>query len=183
MPPEIVPPSETAASALPLALIVAVAANGVIGDGKRLPWRLPEDLRHFRALTTGHAIIMGRKTWESLPGLLPGRQSIVVSRNANYAAAGADVVTSLDEALAAVRMPAPAFCIGGGELYRLALSRAEHMHLTEIHREYAGDVFFPPLARRLWRETEREEHRSEDPAQPAYAFVTYRRITPASRNH
>lgn len=182
MPPEKAPPPQASDPAPQFAVIVAVAANGVIGDGNRLPWRLPADLRHFRALTTGHAIIMGRRTWESLPGALPGRQSIVVSRDASYAAAGADVVTSLEDALRAVRMPAPAFCIGGGELYRAALPKATTLYLTEIHREYPGDVFFPPPDPEVWRETGREEHGSEDPAAPSYAFVTYQHITPSTRN-
>lgn len=166
-----------------LAIIVAMAANGVIGAGNRLPWRLPEDLRHFRALTTGHAIIMGRKTWESLPGALPGRQSIVVSRDPSFTAAGADVAASLDEALAAVRMPEPAFCIGGGELYRLALPRTTTLYLTEIHRDYAGDVHFPRFDRAQWRETAREEHGSSDPAGADWAFVTLVRVTPQSPDH
>lgn len=173
------PPSQSAA--LPLAIIAAIAANGIIGDGNRLPWRLPEDLRHFRTLTTGHAIIMGRKTWESLSGALPGRQSIVVSRDPNFAAPGADVVRSLDEALAAVRLPAPAFCIGGGEIYRAALARASILYLTEIHRDYVGDVYFPQFDRAQWRETEREERRSEHPDGPDWAYVTLvRDVSPFS---
>ncbi|HEY3459383.1 MAG TPA: dihydrofolate reductase, partial [Casimicrobiaceae bacterium] len=104
-----------------LALIVAVAANGVIGRNGTLPWRLPEDLRHFRKLTTGHAIIMGRRTWDSLPRALPDRQNIVVSRQASFHADGAIVVRSLDAALRAVVYPSPPFCIGGGELFRAAL--------------------------------------------------------------
>ena len=116
------PPEGPAAGAgVPLALIAAVAANGVIGDRNALPWRLPADLRHFRALTTGHAVIMGRRTWESLPGALPGRQNIVVTRDRDYAAAGAEIAATLDAALALVRLPPPAFCIGGALLYAAAL--------------------------------------------------------------
>ncbi len=134
------PDGPAAGSAVPLALIAAVAANGVIGDRNALPWRLPDDLRRFRALTTGHAVIMGRKTWESLPGALPGRQNIVVTRDPGYAAAGAEIAATLDAALALVRLPPPAFCIGGGELYRAALPRATTLYLTEIDRDFAGDV-------------------------------------------
>src|SRR5215208_4607264 len=97
-----------------VALIAAVAANGVIGAHNRLPWRLSEDLKRFRALTTGHAVIMGRKTWESLPHALPQRQNIVVTRQAEFAAAGAEVAHSFAAALAQVELPAPVFCIGGG---------------------------------------------------------------------
>jgi dihydrofolate reductase len=113
----------TSIAARSLALIAAVASNGVIGVDNRLPWRLPDDLKRFRALTVGHAVIMGRKTWESLSRALPERQNIVVTRQPGYAAIGADVAASLDDALAIVRLPAPVFCIGGGELFRDALAR------------------------------------------------------------
>ncbi len=156
-----------------LALIAAVARNGVIGSSNALPWRLPEDLRHFRALTTGHAVIMGRKTWESIGRALPGRQNIVVTRQRHYAADGATVVSSLDDALRAVTMPAPAFCIGGGELYALALPRASTLHCTQIDEEFAGDTRFPEIDGALWRETSREDHRAQ--AGFAYAFVTLER--------
>src|SRR5438552_1009906 len=113
--------AQSAARSPGVALIAAVAANGVIGAGNRLPWRLADDLKRFRALTVGHTVIMGRKTWESLPRALPERQNIVVTRQRNYAAAGAEVAASFEAALALVRSPEPVFCIGGGELYRLAL--------------------------------------------------------------
>ncbi|MCL2296692.1 MAG: dihydrofolate reductase, partial [Proteobacteria bacterium] len=108
-------------SPFPFALIAAKARNGVVGQGGQLPWRLPEDLRHFREITTGHTVVMGRKTWESLPRALPQRQNIVVTRNTAYTASGAQTVPSLEAALAAATEPAPVFCIGGGELYRQAL--------------------------------------------------------------
>ena len=157
---------------MPLALIAAVAANGVIGDRNRLPWRLPEDLQHFRALTTGHAVIMGRRTWESLPGPLSGRQNIVVTRDPHYAAAGAEVAPTLEAALALVRLPPPAFCIGGGELYRAALPLATTLYLTEIDRDFAGDVTFPPFDRADWPETSRESRRVHGPDAFTYRFVT-----------
>jgi dihydrofolate reductase len=157
-----------------LAIIVAVARNGIIGAANRLPWHLPEDLKRFRALTTGHAIIMGRRTWESIGRALPDRQNIVVTRSAGYAAAGADVVDSLDAALAAVTMPGPAFCIGGGELYREALPRATTLHLTEIHQAVPGDASFPPVDRGAWRETSRIAG-AADSGGLGYDFVTYER--------
>ena len=136
-----------------VALIAAVAANGVIGADNRLPWRLADDLKRFRALTIGHAVIMGRKTWESLPRALPERQNIVVTRQRDFAAAGAEVAHSFAAALALVRLPEPAFCIGGGELYRAALPFATTLHLTEIARDFDGDARFPPFdARRLARD-------------------------------
>jgi dihydrofolate reductase len=162
--------------ALPeLAIVAAVAANGVIGDGNRLPWRLPADLRRFRALTTGHAVIMGRRTWESIGRALPDRQNIVVTRQRGFAAPGAEVAASLDEALARARMPGPAFCIGGGELYREALPRAATLQLTEIARAYDGDATFPAFDRDAWREVAREAVAAAADGTPAFAFVTYRR--------
>jgi dihydrofolate reductase len=169
-PPEVV---------VPLVLIAAVAANGVIGTDNRLPWRLADDLRRFRALTTGHTVIMGRRTWESLPRALPGRQNIVVTRRKGYAAPGADVASSLDEALGRVRMPFPVFCIGGGELYRAALPRATTLELTEIARDFEGDVRFPPIVPTEWREVARREMPAAPGEGLAYAFVTCKRIATA----
>ena len=158
-----------------LAIVVAVAGNGVIGVDNRLPWRLPEDLRHFRALTTGHAVIMGRRTWESLPRALPDRQNIVVTRRPGYAAAGAEVAPSLDAALALVRLAGPAFCIGGAELYAAALPRAEEMHVTEVTGEHAGDTRFPAFDRSAWTEVARRPGGPGADGQPACQYVTLRR--------
>jgi len=179
-----IPASEAAVPAAAegrsVALIAAVAANGIIGAGNRLPWRLADDLRHFRALTTGHAVIMGRKTWESLARALPGRQNIVVTRQRDYAAAGAEIAASLGEALALVRLPDPAFCIGGGELYRAALPCASRLYLTEIAQDFEGDACFPAVAPAEWQETAREAHPSAAPGGLDYAFVTYERRDPAA---
>jgi dihydrofolate reductase len=164
-----------ASSQTELAIIAAVAANAVIGADNRLPWRLAADLRRFRALTTGHAVIMGRKTWESIGRALPDRQNVVITRQAGLHAAGADVVNSLAAALACVRMPGPAFCIGGSAIYREALPLATTLHLTEIDRAFAGDARFPEFDRREWRETAREAHVDADGDHLPYAFVTYRR--------
>ena len=158
-----------------LEIVAAVAANGVIGAGNRMPWHLPADLRRFRALTTGHAVIMGRKTWESLGRALPQRQNIVVSRAPDFHAEGAQAAASLDEAIALVTLPAPAFCIGGGELYREALPRAMALHLTEIGVPFEGDATFPAFDRTLWREAARHAHPPDVPGGAPYAFVTYTR--------
>ena len=158
-----------------IALIAAVAANGVIGVGNRLPWRLADDLKRFRALTTGHAVIMGRKTWESLSRALPDRQNIVVTRQRGYAAAGADVAGSFDEALALVRLPEPVFCIGGGELFREAFGRAQRLYLTEIDRDFDGDARFPSWRTDHWKEIDREVRRSKEPGGFDYAYATYER--------
>lgn len=160
-----------------LILIAAVARNGVIGIDQRLPWYLPADLKHFKALTLGHSVIMGRKTWESLPARfrpLPGRRNFVLSR-VGYSAAGATVVNSLTAAITAVENGL-AFVIGGAELYAAALPLADRLQLTEIDATFDGDSHFPVIDRRDWRETARETHR--DPAGFDYAFVTYRK-TPA----
>ena len=169
-------PAARPAPQTPLAIIAAVASNGVIGAGGGLPWRLPDDLKRFRALTSGHAVIMGRRTWESLPGPLKDRQNIVVTSHASYVAPGARIVPGLDEALAAVELPPPAFCIGGAVLYRDALPRATTLHLTEIARDFDGDTRFPPYARAEWREVAREPQVAPDGLE--YAFVTYERASP-----
>ncbi len=158
-----------------VALIAAIAANRIIGAGNRIPWHLAADLRRFRALTIGHAVIMGRKTWESLPHALPDRQNIIVTRQRGYAAERAEIAASFDEALSLVRLPEPVFCIGGGELYRAALPRADTLHLTEIARDFDGDAEFPPFAGGGWRETAREPHASGGADGFDYAYVTYER--------
>ena len=158
-----------------LTLIAAVAGNGVIGLDNRLPWHLPADLRHFKALTTGSTVIMGRKTWESLPAKfrpLPDRHNIVVTRNAGYQAGGAAVVTSLPAAVARAQSD-EAFVIGGAELYAAAMPLADRLQLTEIDATFDGDTHFPAIDRREWCETAREAHRDE--TGPGYAFVTYER--------
>jgi len=154
-------------------LVAAVAANGVIGAGGKLPWRLPEDLKHFKALTLGHPVIMGRKTWESLGKPLPGRENIVVTRAAGYDAPGASVASSLDGALALCAGEPTVFVIGGGELYAEALPVADGLVLTEIQRDYAGDARFPPYDRAAWRETQRKPQTGADGLR--FDFVLYER--------
>lgn len=158
-----------------LTLIAAVAKNGVIGDSNALPWHLPEDLKHFKQLTSGHAVIMGRKTWESLPlrfRPLPGRLNIVLTRDPSYAAEGATVVHSMADALAAAA-GRTAFVIGGAELYAHALPLADKLELTEIARDFPGDAFFPEIDPTAWREIARQPGISADELR--YDFVTYER--------
>ncbi len=158
-----------------MVVIAAVARNGVIGKDNALPWHLPEDLRHFKALTTGHAVIMGRKTWESLPARfrpLPGRLNIVVTRNYGYTVEGATVATSL-EAAQKVGAGKTAFVIGGAELYVHALPLAGRLELTEIDADVAGDACFPAYDRSQWREVGRTPGVSADGL--GYAFVSYER--------
>ena len=159
-----------------LTLIAAVARNGIIGKDNALPWRLSADLKRFKALTTGHPILMGRKTWESLGRPLPGRHNIVISRNAAYRAEGATVVRSINAAIDAAVNDGEAFVIGGEEIYRLALPLADRLQLTEIDSDFAGDAVFPAFDRSQWRETLREAHVDESGL--TYAFVTYERVKP-----
>src|SRR5882672_265073 len=152
-------------------LVAAVAANGVIGRQGRLPWHLPEDLKHFKRLTLGHPIIMGRRTWESLGGLLPGREHIVVTRTPGYEAQGAAVASSLDAALALCAGEPVVFVIGGRELFAEALPLAAGLVMTEIHRDYEGDTRFPAYDRSRWREAQRERHAAADGTK--FDFVLY----------
>jgi dihydrofolate reductase len=154
-------------------LAAAVASNGVIGVEGRLPWNLPEDLRHFKSLTLGHPIIMGRKTWESLRGPLPARRNIVVTRTPGYRAPGAEVVDSFAAALQLCAKDERVFVIGGERLFAESMRVATGMFLTEIARDFRGDARFPPFERSQWRERAREAHVDSDGMR--FDFVTYER--------
>ena len=154
-----------------LVLIAAVARNGVIGKDGRMPWHLAADLQHFKRLTMGHAMLMGRRTWDSLGRALPGRRSIVISRDPGWHADGAEHAASLPAALAMVAAEAQAFVIGGAQLYAQALPLADELRLTEIDRDFAGDARFPAWDRAAFTETGRETHVS--PEGWTYHFVTY----------
>src|SRR5262245_13348794 len=154
-------------------LIAAVASNGIIGANGKLPWNLPEDLRHFKKLTLGHPVIMGRRTWESLKGPLPGRENIVVTRRRDYEAPGAAVASSLEAALALCAGEPVAFVIGGTSLFRDSLPLAAGLVLTEIKRDYPGDTWFPEWDRAQWRESQREGHTAASGV--PFDFVLYER--------
>lgn len=156
-----------------LSLIAAIAQNGVIGLDNTLPWYLPEDLKRFRALTTGHHIIMGRKTYESLNRLLPDRTTVIVSRNPAYSVPGALVVNSLQTALALCADDPEIFLIGGAELYRDGLEHADRLYLTEVHEEFHGDAHFPSWDRAQWEEISRERHTSVKGL--PFSYVIYQR--------
>jgi dihydrofolate reductase len=156
-----------------LYLIAAVASNGVIGAAGRLPWQLPEDLKHFKALTSGHPVIMGRRTWESLGKALPGRENIVVTRNPDYEAPGASIASSFVAALALCADAPSAFVIGGGELYAEALECADVLLLTEIQCAFEGDAHFPAFDRHDWREVDRRPHTAAGGLR--FDFVRYER--------
>ena len=163
-----------------LSLIAALARHNVIGLNNTLPWHLPEDLKHFREITTGKAVIMGRKTWDSLPPRfrpLPGRRNIVLSRDATLILAGAEVVGSLAAALALLGADDEAIVIGGAELYRQALPLAERLYLTRIDAEFDGDAFFPAIDPAAWSERERIEGQSANGL--TYAFLRMERAPAA----
>jgi dihydrofolate reductase len=153
-------------------LIYARAENGVIGNKGQLPWHLPADLKHFKTLTMGKAMIMGRKTFDSFPAPLPGRRHIVLTRDRNWQAHGAEVAHSVNEALD-LAGDEPVAVIGGAEIYALFLPLAEWVELTEIAGEYEGDTMMSPLGDE-WQEVAREAHAAAD-GMPAYAFVTLKR--------
>lgn len=156
-----------------IVLILARADNGVIGSNGRLPWHIPADLRHFKALTQGTPMIMGRKTFESLPGLLDGRRHIVITRDANWQEDGAEVARSVEDALHLANAPHISV-IGGAEIYGQFLPLADRIELTEVHIEAQGDVRIAMPDPEKWQEIARNDHSAEG-TRPAYSFVTLRR--------
>lgn len=159
-----------------LTIIVAFDAQQGIGINNSLPWRLPEDLARFKRITTGHAIIMGRKTFESIGRPLPNRRNLVLTRNADWRHEGTEVVNSLKAAIKLIG-DEEAFVIGGADIYTQALPLCSQLLVTEIHQEAACDTFFPAIDRERWREFERSTHYSEQ-NKFNYAFVTYKIVTP-----
>lgn len=165
-----------------IALIVALAENGVIGRDNQLPWHLPEDLAHFKRTTLGKPIIMGRKTYESIGRPLPGRPNLVVTRQSGWQATGVTVCNSLDQALQRARAEAATLgadelmVIGGGELYRQALPRAQRLYLTRVHGEVQGDAWFPDLAEAEWRQESAERHAASGSNPYDYSFIVLNRV-------
>jgi dihydrofolate reductase len=159
-------------------LVVAAARNGVIGRGNALPWRLPADLAHFKQVTLGHPVLMGRRTWDSIGRPLPGRINLVLTRDPAFAAPGATTVRSLDEAGRAAGR-GPLMIIGGGELYRLCLPQAAVMHLTTVEADLVGDVRFPDWDPGQWHEVWREPHAADERHAFPYTFRRLVRSRPA----
>ncbi len=159
-----------------VSLVVAMAENRVIGAHGRLPWHLPADLRHFKRLTLGRPVIMGRRTYESIGRVLPQRPNIVVSRNPAFSAPGCVHVASLEEALAACVTAEEAMIIGGVQLYGTALPLARRIHLTLVHARPSGDARFPELAPGAWRECTREEYPADADNAYAMSFLTLERV-------
>jgi dihydrofolate reductase len=154
-----------------LSIIVAVAKNRVIGINNTLPWYLPEDLKRFRALTMGHHIIMGRKTYDSLGRLLPGRTTVIVTRNKDYKVEGALIAHSLQDAIGLCKADDEVFLIGGAELYQEGLKLSNKLYITEIVLDVEGDAYFPEYSSNEWQESAREAHVSEQGL--AFNYVTY----------
>ena len=151
-----------------------MAENGVIGRGEALPWRIPEDLKHFKSITMGKPIIMGRRTWDSLGRILPGRPHIVLSRDPNFAVDGVPSAHSLENALTIAEglTEHEIMIIGGAEIYRAALCYVKCIYLTEIHRSISGDTFFPQFNRDAWIEMERQGPFQDEQSGLTYSFVT-----------
>ncbi|GAA4384071.1 dihydrofolate reductase [Hymenobacter koreensis] len=159
-----------------VALVVAMAENGVIGRDNQLPWHLPADLKHFKQLTLGHPIVMGRRTFESIGKPLPGRRNIVVTRQQDWQAAGCETVHSVLGAIELAReTDDQVMIIGGAEIYRQALPAADTVYLTEVHHNVEGDAVLPPFTTDEWREESRERHEPDEKHAFPYSFVTLRR--------
>lgn len=159
-----------------ISLVLAMAENGIIGNAGAIPWRIPADMRRFKALTMGKPIVMGRKTWDSFPKKpLPGRTNIVITRDTRFAAHGAVVVHSLEDALARARRESTdeIMIVGGAEIYLAALPLAGRVHLTEVHIEAEGDARMPKFDPAVWRETARETHRTDQGLE--FSYVTLER--------
>ena len=158
-----------------LSLIVAMAKNRVIGAKNAIPWRLPDEQQLFKRLTMGHHIVMGRKTYESIGRLLPGRTTVIVTRQPHYAVPGAIVAHSLKDAINAAARDDEVFVIGGADLFREALPLADRLHLSEIDAEPVGDTFMPEIDFSDWREVWREDHSADDRHAHRYTYRVYER--------
>lgn len=154
-------------------MVLAIADNGIIGDDGKLPWHLPADLKHFKAITKGSPMIMGRKTFDSLPGLLPGRHHIVLTRDPNWSAEGAQRASTIEEAIKLANTP-QIFIIGGAQIYRLFENHADKIILTRVHINAHGDTMMEDFDTSIWQEVERSHHEAIE-EYPAHSFVTFMR--------
>jgi len=159
-----------------LAIIVAMSKDRTIGVNNTLPWRCPADLKHFKTLTMGHHMIMGRKTFDSIGKALPGRTTVVVSRDRSLKLLGCTVVNSLPEAIASCTRDPEIFVVGGADIYSQTLALADTLYITEIQKDVLGDAVFPDFDKSEWQEVSREMHQQETPEPLEYHFVVYRRI-------
>ena len=158
-------------------LIVAKASNNVIGAKNDLIWHLPNDLKHFKNLTSGHPIIMGRKTFESLGRPLPNRTNIVITRDKNWQGENVEKEFSLEKAIeSAKKINEDIYIIGGGNIYKQAMEFADVLYITEVHHEFEGDTYFPEIDEEIWEEVDRENFMKDEKHTYAYSYVTYKRI-------
>ncbi len=161
-----------------ISIIAAASTNNAIGVQGRLPWKLSDDLKRFKKMTMGKPIVMGRSTWESIGQPLSGRQNIILTRQADFVAHGCDVVASVEDALEIAGDAEEIMIIGGGQIYNLFLPMANRLHITRVHTEIDGDVFFPEIDVRVWQLVSSEEHEADVLNQFPFAFMSYERTGP-----
>lgn len=157
-----------------ISAVVAIAENNAIGKNNELLWRLPNDLKHFKQITSGHTVIMGRKTYDSVGKPLPNRRNIVITRQ-NIEIPGCEVVASVDEAIALCAGEEEVFIVGGAEIYKLAMPQTDRIYLTIVHQSFDADAFFPQINYKEWEETEREDHGTDEKHAIPYSFITLQR--------
>jgi dihydrofolate reductase len=159
-----------------ITIIVAAAENNVIGNENKLIWHLSDDLKRFKDLTKGHHVIMGRKTFESMPKALPNRINVIITRKKDYVAENAIVVNSLEEALKVSSDDPQPFIIGGGEIYKMSMNISDRVELTRVHHNFDGDAYFPEIDSKIWCEINRTEKKKDDKHKYDYTFITYEKI-------
>ncbi|RUA06478.1 MAG: dihydrofolate reductase [Flavobacteriia bacterium] len=157
-------------------IIAAIARNNALGKDNQLIWHLPADLKRFKKITSGHHVIMGRKTYESLGKPLPNRTNIVISRNKDYTAEGCIVRNSLEEAVESAKNDSSPFILGGAEIYKQGIEFADILDLTFIHHDFEADAFFPEIDPEIWEEISRQDFKADGKNKYDYSFVTYKRI-------
>ena len=157
-----------------ISIVVAIAENHAIGKDNKLLWYLPNDLKHFKTITSGHTVIMGRKTYDSVGKPLPNRRNIIITRQ-QIDIQGCEVVNSLEEAIALCKTEEEVFIVGGAEIYRQAMAITNKIYLTIVHQNFEGDTYFPDIDENIWIETEREDHDPDEKNKFAYSFITLER--------
>ncbi|MBB5436853.1 dihydrofolate reductase [Pedobacter sp. AK017] len=155
-----------------VSIVVAIAENNAIGKNNELLWHLPTDLKHFKQLTSGHTIIMGRKTFDSIGKPLPNRRNIVITRSNSLEIPGAEVVNNIDQALALCTAEKEVFIVGGAEIYRQAMDKTDKIYLTTVHAGFEGDAYFPEIDQKKWEEVDNEPHQPDEKNNLAYTFST-----------
>lgn len=158
-----------------VSIVVAIGENSAIGKDNELLWYLPTDLRHFKTITKGHTVIMGRKTFDSIGKPLPHRRNIVITRSRDLKIEGAEVVNTIDEALALCAGEKEVFIVGGAEIYKLAMEKTDRIYLTTVHQSYEADAYFPEINHNLWKETALERHEPDEVNNVAFTFSTLER--------